>query len=386
MLPAVFVTIVPLPGRGHGFAVQPTTGRVAVFARRPGEWALVLDPATGDVLRLLSASAGRHFYGHGTFSPDGTLLYTSENRYEDGAGVIGVWDAARSWRRIREWSSGGVGPHEIRIFGNGTRLAVANGGIRTHPDTGRAKLNLDTMSSSLAVLDTADGRLARSAAFDARLRRLSIRHLDVDGDSRIVVAMQHEGSRQDRVPLVAYERDGRLVSAHAADDARRRMRQYAGSVSFDASGRYVAASHPHEGIVTLWATRPPRLLAVAELADTCGIARGIGAGEFIATGADGRIARIDARTERISGVGVLGGLALGQSYGGAGDFRVEGRSPGRLRPFHAIQTLRLGSTRRHQTPILSTSLVAAVRWLAISCNDRVSDLNAAPGLDQGDRS
>ena len=287
---------VPLPGRGHGFAVQPGTGRVVVFARRPGEWALVLDPATGEVLRRLPASAGRHFYGHGAFSPDGTLLYTSENRYEDGTGIIGVRDAAGSWRRIHEWSSGGVGPHEIRVFGRGTRLAVANGGIRTHPDTGRAKLNLDTMSSSLAVLDTADGRLVRSAAFDARLRRLSIRHIDVDGDARIVVAMQHEGSRQDRVPLVAYARDGRLVPAHAPDKARRRMRQYAGSVSFDASGRYVAASHPHEGIVTLWATRPPRLLAVVELVDTCGIARGVGAGGFIATGADGRIARIDART------------------------------------------------------------------------------------------
>ena len=287
---------VPLPGRGHGFAVQPATGRVVVFARRPGGWALVVDPATGNTLRRLSASAGRHFYGHGAFSPDGGLLYTSENRYADGTGVIGVWDAAGSWRRIREWSSHGVGPHEIRVFGNGRRLAIANGGIRTHPDTGRAKLNLDTMSSSLAVLDTTDGRLVRSAAFGARLDRLSIRHLDVDADARIVVAMQHEGSRQDRVPLVAYVSGSQLVPARAPDEVRRRMRQYAGSVSFDTSGRYAAASHPHEGIVTLWATRPPRLLAVAELADTCGIARAIGAGEFIATGAEGRIVRIDART------------------------------------------------------------------------------------------
>lgn len=287
---------VPLPGRGHGFAVQPATGRVVVFARRPGEWALVVDPATGNTLRRLSANAGRHFYGHGAFSPDGALLYTSENRYADGTGVIGVWDASGGWRRVREWSSHGVGPHEIRVFGNGTRLAVANGGIRTHPDTGRAKLNLDTMSSALAVLDTADGRLVRSAAFGTRLDRLSIRHLDVHADARIVVAMQHEGSRQDRVPLVAHVSGGQLVPVRAQDEVRRRMRQYAGSVSFDASGRYAAVSHPHEGIVTLWATRPPHLLAVAELADTCGIARAIGAGEFIASGADGRIVRIDART------------------------------------------------------------------------------------------
>ena len=287
---------VPLPGRGHGFAVQPTTGRVVVFARRPGDWALVMNPATGAVPGRLVASPGRHFYGHGAFSPDGAFLFTSENRFEDGEGVIGVWHAARGWRRISEWSSCGVGPHEIRVFGHGTRLAVANGGIRTHPDTGRAKLNLDTMTSSLAVLDTADGRLVHLASFGERLRRLSIRHLDVWRDRRIVVAMQHEGSRQDRVPLVAYEKDARLVPVHAPAEAGRRMRQYAGSVSFDASGRYVAASHPHEGIVSLWATRPAGLIAVAELADTCGIAGCASDGAFIATGAGGRVARIDART------------------------------------------------------------------------------------------
>ena len=287
---------VSLPGRGHGFAVHPSTGHVVVFARRPGEWVSVVDPATGAEVGRLSASDGRHFYGHGAFSPDGAVLYTSENRFEDGRGIIGVWDVARDWRRIHEWSSHGVGPHEIRVLRAGTRLAVANGGIRTHPDTGRAKLNLDAMVSSLAVLDTTDGRLVRSASFGERLRRLSIRHLDIDRDSRIVVAMQHEGSRRDRVPLVAFERDAGLVPAYASAEVSRRMRQYAGSVSFDASGRYVAVSHPHEGIVSLWASGSARWLALTELPDTCGIAAGSSAGVFLATGAGGRIARIDART------------------------------------------------------------------------------------------
>ena len=49
---------VPLPGRGHGFAADPATGAVAVFARRPGDWALVLDPATGRVSARLAAGTG----------------------------------------------------------------------------------------------------------------------------------------------------------------------------------------------------------------------------------------------------------------------------------------------------------------------------------------
>ena len=287
---------VPLPGRGHGFAADPATGTVVVFARRPGGWALVLDPATGRISARLAAGPGRRFYGHGAFSPDGAFLYTSENRFEDGAGVIGVWEAARGWRRAGEWPSHGVGPHEIRMSGQGTMLAVANGGIRTHPDTGRAKLNLDTMAPSLAIVDTADGRLVRSASLGPRLHRLSIRHLDTDRDGRIVVAMQHQGARTDPVPLVAFERGGRIAPAPVPAGMIRRMRGYAGSVSFDGSGGYAAASHPQAGIVSLWAVRSARLLAVAALDDVCGVAPGTGAGSFIATGADGRIAGIDART------------------------------------------------------------------------------------------
>ena len=288
---------VPLPGRGHGFAADPATGAVVVFARRPGGWALVLDPADGRIMGRIAADAGRHFYGHGAFSPDGAFLYISENRFEDGAGIVGVRDAKRDWRRAGEWPSRGVGPHEVRTVGRSGALAVANGGIRTHPDTGRAKLNLDTMAPSLVIANAADGLPVRSAGLDARLHRLSIRHLDADREGRIVVAMQHQGPRTERVPLIAFERGGRLAPAHAPAAAGRRMRGYAGSVAFDASGGHAAATHPHEGVVSLWAARPPvRLLALAALEDVCGIAPGGPDGSFFATGAHGRIARIDART------------------------------------------------------------------------------------------
>ena len=200
-----------------------------VFAWRPGDWVLILDPATGRIAGKLAARTSRHFYGHGAF------LYTSESRFEDGAGIIGVWDVRQDWQRVGEWPSHGVGPHEIRTSAQGTTLAVANGGIHTHPETGRAKLNLDTMVSSLATVDTADGRLVRSTSLAAPLRLLSIRHLDTDRDGRVAVAMQHQGARTDLVPLIAFERGGRLVPALARGGAGLRMRGYTGSVSFRGS-------------------------------------------------------------------------------------------------------------------------------------------------------
>ena len=41
---------------------------------------------------------GRHFFGHGVFSPDGKLLYATENDFEAARGVIGVYDVRPATR------------------------------------------------------------------------------------------------------------------------------------------------------------------------------------------------------------------------------------------------------------------------------------------------
>ena len=58
----------------------------------------------------------------------------------------------------------------------------------------------------------------------------------------------------------------------------------------------------------MWAARPAVLLAVTELADTCGIARGTGAGSFIVTGAHGQIMQIDAVTGASRVLSYAGGV------------------------------------------------------------------------------
>ena len=55
-------------------------------------------------------------------------------------------------------ANGSFGPHEIRLLPQGDTLVVANGGIETHPDSGRSKLNLPTMRPNLAYI-TIDGAL-----------------------------------------------------------------------------------------------------------------------------------------------------------------------------------------------------------------------------------
>ena len=80
---------VALPGRGHGLAVDPMQLRAAVFARRPGTFAWIVDLAGGQVSHRIAAAPGRRFYGHGQFTADGARLLCSENDYASGDGVIG---------------------------------------------------------------------------------------------------------------------------------------------------------------------------------------------------------------------------------------------------------------------------------------------------------
>jgi uncharacterized protein len=284
---------IALAGRGHGAAFRPAPAQCVVFARRPGTFAVVIDLERGEALCRIDAAAGRHFYGHGAFAPDGRHLFTSENDFAAGRGVIGIRDADDDYRQIGEFASHGIGPHEVALMPDGATLVAANGGIRTHPDNDRAMLNLDTMQPSLAYLDLASGRLQDAFGLAPDLHRLSIRHLAVNGDGVVAVAMQYEGSKRDRVPLVGVHAGGAIRLLDAPPAIERRMRHYAGSIAFDQGGRLLAVSSPRGSLITFWDARTGRLIDHVEVADGCGVAPADEPGAFVITGGRGEVVRID---------------------------------------------------------------------------------------------
>ena len=298
----------PLPGRGHSFAVRPGGREAMHFARRPGRFALVLDLERGTVVRTVATPDGRHFYGHGVFSPDGRLLYAAENDFDGEHGVIGVYEAAQCYARVGELPSHGIGPHEIALLSDGETLVAANGGIATHPDLPRVKLNLPTMAPSLCHIDRRSGTLIRELRLDPDLHQFSIRHLAVGPMDTVAVAMQYEGPAQDVVPLVAVHRaEGGLKPLPAPPAVLRAMKNYCGSVCFDPSGRTIAVSSPRGNLMTFWDVGTGRYLSSAKVSDGCGVALGTRSGEFLASSGLGGVVVIDARsgTSRPLAVGGL---------------------------------------------------------------------------------
>ena len=70
---------VDLPERGHDIAFDPVHRKAVAFARRPGTFAVVFDHAADKPPLTIMSVEGRHFFGHGVFSPDGQCIVTASN-------------------------------------------------------------------------------------------------------------------------------------------------------------------------------------------------------------------------------------------------------------------------------------------------------------------
>ena len=182
------------PTRAHGLW-QEADGAVLSVARRPGDWLLRWQPASGRA-QWHWIEDDRRFNGHVAASADGARLWTAETEQDAGAGQLALRDG-RSLQKLAEWPTHGRDPHQLLVLpvalGDlpaGT-LLVANGGIATLPETGRAKQQLGAMDASLVALHPQTGELL--GQWRLADPYLSIRHLAWDSASRkLGIALQAE--------------------------------------------------------------------------------------------------------------------------------------------------------------------------------------------------
>ncbi len=294
------LSVVPLPERGHDAAVRPGGAEVVVFARRPGRFAVVFSPDKNKPPFMFHAPEHRHFYGHGVFSRDGRLLYTSENDFENGTGIIGVFEAGGAYRRIGEFSAFGVGPHDLALMKDGQTLVVANGGLETHPAHGRHILNLAEMAPSLVYIDVRTGDLIEKVQLPHDLHQLSIRHLAIGAGGRVLFGCQYKGPAGDPPPLMAFHDRGKEIQVmNGPDHLLKSLNNYIGSVAVDRSGGVVAASAPRGNLVTFWQVADGKFLGARQLKDGCGVAATGTERQFLLTSGHGALA-----TETLSDRGV----------------------------------------------------------------------------------
>ncbi|WP_036190731.1 DUF1513 domain-containing protein [Marinobacterium lacunae] len=275
-----------LPERAHHVAAHPTRPWVAAVARRPGYYIDVVDYNNAQLVHRIEPQSGRHFYGHAIFTPDGNGLWATEMDMDSGEGRVTLRTLADPAKPLLDFSTAGIGPHELLLSPDGSTLVIANGGILTD---GRDKLNIDSMQPSLAYLDVASGALLEQRFLAPDDHQLSIRHMDINANGEVIIALQYQGEATDDKPLVALHRRGEaLLLLRAPADINRQMAQYCGSARFDSSGRIAAVSAPRGNLITFWDVAENRFLTSLRTADGCGLAATDEPEVFIASSGRGR--------------------------------------------------------------------------------------------------
>lgn len=289
------VNAVHLPGRGHDVAVCPTTRRCVVFARRPGNFAVAFSADRSTAPLSFTTPPDRHFYGHGIFSRDGRLLYATENDFEAGRGVVGLYDATDGFRRVGEFPSHGIGPHDMALLNRAPVLVVANGGLREHPDFGggRRVLNPESIETSLAYIDLRSGDLIERHIYGKE--QLSLRHLDVAPDDTVVLGAQAHGSARDEAMLIFRHRRQHPLHAYGLEAALGgRLRGYVSSVAIGRSGAVAAITSAPGSIAVFLDVATGNVLRTMTAADVAGITPTAEADTFLATTGEGVIRTVSA--------------------------------------------------------------------------------------------
>jgi hypothetical protein len=293
---------VELPDRGHGIAVRPPAqdkshgaarrNDLVVFARRPGNFAVVFSLDQSRAALWLATRPDRHFFGHGVYSADGALLYTTENDFAAGVGVIGVRDATQGYKQIGELPAGGIDPHQVILLSDGRTLVVANGGIRTHPDEPRLENDTATMQPSLAYVDSANGEVLERHELEHDLHKLSIRHLCTGAGNKVMFGCQFRGPAWETQACIGSHLRGEALKLHPLpDQLDARVRNYVASLDVDRNGETAVIAAPHGGLAVVMEVATGRYLAHYDMANVFGVAGGRSG--FLLTSSDGGLASAD---------------------------------------------------------------------------------------------
>lgn len=242
--PGLPVALIPMGFFGHGFAPNPVhPERIAVFEKR-GRGACEIDLTAGQVTRPIQTVAAREFYGHGAYSPDGRLLYSTETVMEgDHEGVVAVRDG-ETHELLGEFPSFGSSPHDCQLIEEGAVMVIANGG---GPHGGPRP--------SVSYVDVREERLLEKLEFDNP--DINAGHIAATTDRGLAVVSAQRDGLSDREPGGISLRlpDGSLRTLRQPSKLVERLFGETLSVAVHEPTGTVAATTPEGHLLTFWDLR-----------------------------------------------------------------------------------------------------------------------------------
>lgn len=258
---------IPTRERCHGGCIHPTQPIAVVFGRRPSTSAYVIDTQTYTIIKEIKAEANHHFYGHGLFSKQSNYLVSTEQHFPTHTGVLVFRDINNNFAVVNRMETHGIGPHEIIELNHQPIIAIANGGIKTHPSWPRKKLNLGNMLPNLTYLNIHTGKVA--SQINLPRKSMSIRHLAIQADDTVVFVQQDEVKSEGNASLIATHKMGQTYHSMVSNkDVFLQLKSYVGSVAVMHNQALVTS--PRGNIAMLWDLSTCQLINSFKAQDVCG--------------------------------------------------------------------------------------------------------------------
>ncbi|MGH1440684.1 MAG: DUF1513 domain-containing protein [Cellvibrionaceae bacterium] len=258
---------IPIAERAHDSIYNPLTQQAIFFGRSPSRHIYIVDIQGQPVLSVIKAPRQRHFYGHGVFDKEYRYLYTVENDVQKGLGLIGVYDSSADYKRIGEFSTGGIGPHQTILLSDNRTLVVANGGLLKSLPQSKSALSQNAFDSSLAYIDTQTGRVIDR--YKTAFKQLSLRHISCNERDDVFIGAQ--SYRETDTPLLFSQKYGRNLEPFIAEDTVwKSHNRY--TASLVVKGDTLTLSSPRGNMISFWDVNEYRYLSSLYSPDAAGLA------------------------------------------------------------------------------------------------------------------
>ena len=245
----------------HGVALDPLDPSRIILFEKIGPGCCELDLNTGERTREVAPAEGRWFYGHGAFSPDGKLLYSTETVNSRESGVIGIRDG-RTLEYLGEFPTHGENPHDCHLVDGGRVMVVANGGGTA--DSG--------MQPCVTYVDVESRKLLEKVEIAGT--RFNAGHLALSSTGElVVVSAPRKGLPVSELGAVSLRRghDPLRTAAEPAEIAAR-MTGESLSVEMHEASRIAACTHSLGTMVTFWSLDTLGFLKALDLPRARGLA------------------------------------------------------------------------------------------------------------------
>ncbi|MEZ4374689.1 MAG: DUF1513 domain-containing protein [Polyangiaceae bacterium] len=247
----------------HGMAINPKRPAESAWFEKWGPGAVYLDVAAGSLLGTLAPlSAGHHFYGHGAFSPDASLLFAVETNLATRAGVISVRDPQAGFKVMGEFPSFGQKPHDCVLLREEGLLVVTNGGGPHGSDE----------LANVSFIEVASGKLVEQLKVTDERRNAG--HVVLDGKRNLaMVSAPRDGLPPTETGGVTLRASGREQWTHVAEpaDVCAGMLGESLSVCIDVATNTAWVTNPSGNLLTRWRIDDAQLLLTKELASARGV-------------------------------------------------------------------------------------------------------------------